>query len=144
MAKKKRCVEVLPTIWNCPDDLWWRLVPVLAELDPPYRGHRGRTDPRKALDGIIYRLRTGCQWNHLPKEFGDDSTVHRTMQRWFARGVFDRIWAQLVEACAELGAVDWSWQSIDGSMGKARKGATKLAQWRQRLHAIPRIVRKTA
>lgn len=137
MANKKRSVEVLATIWNCPDDLWQRLVPVLAELDPPHDGHRSRIDPRKALDGIIYRLRTGCQWNHLPGEFGDDSSVHRTMQRWFTKGVFDRIWALLVEACDELGAVDWSWQSIDGSMGKARKGATKLAP-------IPPIVRKTA
>ena len=40
------------------------------------------------LDGIIFRLRSGCQWNRLPKEFGDDSTVHRTFQRWVERGVF--------------------------------------------------------
>ena len=26
------------------------------------------------LEGIIFRLRSGCQWNHLPRELGDDST----------------------------------------------------------------------
>ena len=27
------------------------------------------------LNGILFRLRNGCQWNQLPKQFGDDSTV---------------------------------------------------------------------
>jgi transposase len=26
------------------------------------------------LDGVIYRMRSGCQWNHLPSEFGDDTS----------------------------------------------------------------------
>ena len=32
------------------------------------------------MDGIIFRMRSGCQWNRLPKELGDDSTIHRTFQ----------------------------------------------------------------
>jgi hypothetical protein len=28
-------------------------------------------------DGVILRLRTGCQRNQLPEQFGDDSSVHR-------------------------------------------------------------------
>ena len=83
---------------------------------------RVAADQRKALDGIIYHLRTGCQWNALPREFGDDSTVHRTKQRWVARGVFDRVWGMLVEACDELDGVEWAWQSFDCVMNKARHG----------------------
>ena len=131
MAKKKRSVVELATIWECPDELWDLITPILAELDPPHSGHRPRTDPRRALDGIIFRLRTGCQWNHLPEQFGDDSSVHRTLQRWIKRGVLDRIWALLVGHCQELGGVDWSWQSVDGSMGKARFGGTMSAPTRQ-------------
>ena len=67
-------------------------------------------------------MRTGGQWNQLPREFGDDSSVHRTMQRWIARGVFQRIWAIFIENCDELGGVNWEWQSADGAMGKARFG----------------------
>lgn len=137
MARTKRIVESLPTIWNCPDELWDFITPVLDELDPPHRGHRQRVDQRKALDGIIYRLRSGCQWNHLPKEFGDDSSVHRTQQRWIKRGVFDRIWELLLRACEELGGVDWAWQSVDGAMGKARFGGIMSAP-------IPQTVQKTA
>ena len=39
------------------------------------------------LDGIIFRMRSGCQWNRLPRELGDDSTIHRTFQRWVELGV---------------------------------------------------------
>lgn len=131
MAGRKRHVEPLPTIWTCPDDLWQLIKQILDELDPPRLGHRQRIDPRKALDGIIFRLRSGIQWNRLPRAFGDDASVHRTMQRWIKLGVFDRIWAMLIEKCDELGEVDWQWQSIDCAAGKARKGGIKSVQTRR-------------
>ena len=131
MARTKRRIEPLATIWNCPDDLWNVIAGVLEEMDPPYPGHRPRIDPRKALDGIIYHVRSGCQWNHLPKEFGDDSSVHRTMQRWIARGIFDRIWGLLIRCCRELAGVDWQWQSADGAMSKARFGGIILVPIRR-------------
>ncbi len=76
------------------------------------------------LNGIIYRLRSGCQWNRVPKDLGDYSTVHRTLQRWAELGVLSRMWAVLVEGCEELGNVKWEWQAADGAMGKARFGGT--------------------
>lgn len=130
MARTKRPVKELDTIWECPDALWEIITPVLAELDPPHKGHRERIDQRRALDGIIHQMRSGCQWNHLPDKFGDDSSVHRTLQRWIKRGVFERIWGLLVRSCEELGGVDWVWQSCDGVMGKARFGGTVSARIR--------------
>jgi putative transposase len=115
-------VEPLPTIWRANDELWEIVQSILEELDAPARTGRPRTGQREALDGIIYVMRTGGQWNQLPREFGDDSSVHRTMQRWIARGVFQRIWAIFIENCDELGGVNWEWQSADGAMGKARFG----------------------
>ena len=114
----------LPTIWNVPDDLWATMARVLAVYDPPSAMGRPRIDQRRALDGIIYRARTGCQWNHLPQEFGDDVSVHRTMQRWEGKGVFDILWAVLLTKCEALRGVDWSWQAADCALGKAR-GAGK-------------------
>lgn len=114
----------LPTIWRVPDELWERIEPILEEYDPPKRTGRPRADRRGVLDAVIFRLRTGCQWNRLPEEFPDDSTVHRTFQRWVELGVLDRIWAALVEECEELGGVEWEWQAVDGAMGKARFGGT--------------------
>ena len=43
------------------------------EEDPPKARGRKRSDPRQMLNGIIFRLRSGCQWNRLPKEL-----IHRT------------------------------------------------------------------
>ena len=105
-------------MWRVPDELWGKIETVLLELDPPAKTGRSRIDQRAALDGMIYRMRTGCQWNQLPKEFPDDASVHRTMQRWIDREVFPSIWSFLVEACDELGGVDFEWQSADGAMGK--------------------------
>jgi putative transposase len=101
--------------------------PILAAHDPAKGTGRKRIDQRRALDGIVYRLRSGVQWNQLPKEFGDDSSVHRTFQRWVELGVLDRLWAVLVADCDALGAVDWQWQAADAAMGKARLGGTWLA-----------------
>ena len=51
----------LPTIWDVPDDRWDRIGPVILELDPPQSKGRKRVDQRKMLEGIIFRLRSGCQ-----------------------------------------------------------------------------------
>lgn len=128
MARRKKKVETLPTIWEVNDELWATFASILAELDPPPEAiGRPRADPRRILNGIIYVMRSGCQWNHLPAKYGSDSTVHRTMQRWIKQGVLQRFWAVLIENCAELGGVDWQWQSADGAMGKARFGGIKSA-----------------
>jgi putative transposase len=137
MAKRKKKAEPLPTIWEVNDELWNIIQNILSELDPPAATGRPRTGQREALNGIIYVMRSGCQWNQLPEQFGDDSSVHRTMQRWVAKGVLQRLWAVLIENCEELGGVDWEWQSADGAMGKARFGGILSA-------AIPRIAANPA
>jgi putative transposase len=126
MGRKKHVVKVLPTIWEVDDDLWKTIETVVAELDPPAETGRRRVDPRTALNGIIYQMRSGCQWNQLPRHFGDDSSVHRQLQRWVKKGIFERVWAALLECCEELGGVSWEWQSADGAMGKARFGGDMI------------------
>jgi putative transposase len=64
------------------------------------------------MDAIIFRIRTGCQWNHIPRVYGDDSTIHRTFQHWVEIGLFLRLWALLVEECEEFGLVDWDGGAI--------------------------------
>jgi putative transposase len=137
MARTKRRIRPMATIWRCPDELWEKVALVLDELDPPAETGRKRIDQRKALDGVIYQLRTGCQWNALPREFGDDSSVHRTFQRWIRHEVLPLVWSLLVAECDELGGVAFDWQAADCSMGKARQGGIRSGR-------IPRIAAKTA
>ena len=115
-AKKKP----LPTIWNVPDPLWELIEKVLAVYDPPAKTGRKRSNERRAFDGVIYRMRTGCQWNHLPDTFGDSSNVYRAFARWEQKAIFDILWAILLTKCDDLQGVDWQWQCADGCLGKAR------------------------
>jgi transposase len=136
MGRPKKIRPPLPPIWEASDELWAIVAPILADLDPPKPCGRHRIDQRAAFDAIIFRLRTGCQWNHLPDDYPDDSSVHRTFQRWVERGVFDRLWAVIQEACEDLDGCDWEWQAADTALGKARKGGTRLVP-------IPLTVPKT-
>jgi transposase len=119
--------SALATIWTVSDERWDVIQPIVAELDPPKTTGRPRVEARRTLDAILFRLRSGCQWNQPPERFPDDRSVHRTFQRWVRLGVFARIWATLLEHCAELGGVDWEWQAADGARGKARLGGTSSA-----------------
>ena len=126
MTERTSEEKPLPTIWRTPDELWEEIEPILAEHDPPKKTGRRRIDQRAALDAIIFRLRTGCQWNRLPKEFPDDSSVHRTFQRWVELGILDLIWASLLEECEER------------SVGLIGNGRRPMGLWARRVLGGPR------
>jgi putative transposase len=137
-GKKAGKRKPLGTIWEVPDALWDRILPLLQEFWPTKRTGRHHADWRRALNGIIFRMRSGCQWDQLPRKFGPKSTVHDWFQRWCSGGVLQRIWEELARECDELGAVDWQWQAADGRLGKARFGGGK--RWAK----TPRIAGKRA
>ena len=120
--------EPLGTIWEIPDELWERIEPILKEFWPKKPTGRRVAQWRKMLTAILFRMRSGCQWERLPERYGPKSTVHDWFQRWVEGGIFEKIWAVLVEECDELGAVNWRWQSADGRLGKARFGGKKGGQ----------------
>jgi len=78
-------------ITRLSDEEWEKVRPLLEAYDPPRRVGRKRANPRGVLEAITYRQRSGCRWNSLPKEYPDDSTVHRAYQRWKRLGILDRL-----------------------------------------------------
>lgn len=116
----------LPTIWEVPDDLWERVELLLNQFDPPKPTGRKPYPARPILNGLIYRIRTGCQWNKLPKTFGDDATIYRRFRHWVEIDLFALLWALLVTECDALGQVVWDWQAADGSLGKAHCGGDAI------------------
>ena len=84
--KRKRTArsKSLPTIWEVPDDLWERIKPILDEFWPRKPTGRRHANWRLILNGIIFRMRSGCQWDRLPRKFGPKSTVHDWFRRWCA------------------------------------------------------------
>jgi transposase len=65
------------------------------------RGPKSRTDLRLVTNGIFYRLRTGCQWRLLPKEYGDWRKVSAYWYRWSANGLWEKINTVLREKLRE-------------------------------------------
>ena len=111
--------------WRVPAELWDRVEPLLPRYRPSKRGGRPRVDRRRVLDGILYILRTGCQWKAAPKEFGCPSTLHNYFQEWTEKGVFFRLWKEALREYDALEGIDWGWQSLDGAMTKAPLGGEK-------------------
>jgi len=124
--------------WELSDSLWERIEPLLPLPRSRYRGRgkkrkniggRPPADRRKLMAGILYVLRTGCQWNALPRErSGSGKTVHSHFQRWVRAGVFKRMWQAGLSEYDELKGIDWKWQAADGAMTKAPLGGQKTGE----------------
>lgn len=118
----------LPTIWAIPDELWQRIKVVLPAEKPPGTPGRPPIPFRTILNGILYVLRTGCQWNAVPPRYSSGSTVHRRFQEWVESGVFDEIVVLLLHWYDEQQGIDWEWQSGDTKLLPAPLGGEKTGR----------------
>lgn len=114
--------------WTISDEFWERVKPLIPKFTRDRKvkyarrpgGGRKAMDPRKVFAGIVYVLRTGCQWKALPKsEFGAASSVHKYFLEWKKNGIFVKLWRKGLAEYDEMEGIAWSWQSIDGAMVKA-------------------------
>jgi len=118
MTAAERCAKTpLPTIWEIPDELWERIEAILAVRYPSARTGRPRADLRRVLNGIIYRMRSGVQWNQS-RSSATTRGVHRWFQAFVGDEVLEEVWAALLAECEALGDLNWTWQAVDGMMGK--------------------------
>jgi len=88
----------------------------LRWLSRPIRGDAERSD--LLLAGIVYRLKTGCQWKALPSQFGSGSTCHLRFQQWCDAGVFERVHAELLRYYDKRRGIQWNWGSLDTGSGQ--------------------------
>mgnify|MGYP002779070524 len=81
-------------------DVEWRLI---APLIPPARrgGNKRTVVMREVVNGVMYVLSTGCQWNVLPKDLPPKSTVNDYFRRWDWDGTLGRIHHALYVQCRE-------------------------------------------
>ena len=113
--------------WRVPDKVWEKMEPLLPKPAPHKLGcHRPPVPARQAMDGILFVLRTGCQWNALNGTgICTSSSAHRWFQRWCEAGVFLKFWKHGLLEYDELEGIDWRWVSMDGAMTKAPLGGGK-------------------
>lgn len=80
------------------DSEWEILEPLLPEVLP----QKKRTRPldwsyRELIDGMLYRLKNGCNWEDLPKDFPPYSTVFYPYNQWRQAGAIETLMRMLHE-----------------------------------------------
>ncbi len=110
------------TILKIPNELWKKIRIILPKEKPSKTIGRPIIPYRKVLDGILYILRTGCQWKMLPSEYGSGSTSHRRFQEWIKLGIFKKIRIRLLKIYDYEKGIKWTWQSLDSISIKSPLG----------------------
>jgi len=65
---------------------------VIEPLIPVYEWGRPRElNMRRVIDAIFYVLKTGCQWEMLPKDYPNHNSVYYYFGRWSDEGVWETI-----------------------------------------------------
>ena len=128
---------------NLTDSEWnaiRRFLPPQRSKKPgrPWKPHR------QVINGILYVLRTGIQWQDLPAEFGKHKTVYNRFRRWVKSGLWQRIFEALVDRLLKEGEIDFELWCVDGTIVRAHRvasGARKgelTAQENAEKHALGR------
>ena len=108
------------------DELWQRVEPLLPAPKPRrfrYPGRKPLTH-RQALTGILFVLKTGINWNELPREMncGSGSRCRRRLAEWHEAGVWVRLHALLLDELREADKIDWSRAAVDSASARALGG----------------------
>lgn len=98
------------------DERWSKLKEIMLEFriyDKPTL--------RRMVEGMLYRMRTGCPWRDLPPEFGLWNTIYQKFNRWSAKNKVQGIFKALIQD------PDLEWEFIDGSVVKAHQHSAGAA-----------------
>jgi transposase len=109
----------------------WRTIEAIL---PGKAGDRGRTaaDNRTFVNGVMWVLRSGAHWKHLPERYGHWKSVHKRFTRWAKAGVWERILAMLMEDPKN------HYVMIDSTLVRAhQQSATGRGGTRTRLWGVP-------
>lgn len=98
------------------DELWSKLQTILL-----HNTVYNKPDLRMTVEGMLYRMRTGCPWRDLPEIFGRWTKVYKRFNTWSASGKWLRIFKELVVE------PDMEWVFIDGSHVKAHQHSAGAA-----------------
>jgi putative transposase len=72
------------------DAQWAVIEPLVAPGHRPDHWRRVHS-LREIVNALLYQLRTGCAWEHLPRDFPPKGTVYDYFRRWTRTGTFQRL-----------------------------------------------------
>ena len=113
------------------DAQWARIEPLLRKSQRASsnirqrrsRAGRPRADDRRALEGIIWVLRSGARWRDLPDVYPSPSTCWRRLAQWEDDGLWEDIWRAFLTQLDERGRIGWEEMFADAAFIPAKKGA---------------------
>lgn len=85
----------MPARYELTESQWHKI----KDLLPGKAGDRGRTaaDNRTFLNGVLWVLRSGAYWCHMPEEYGNCKSNHKRFTRWARAGVWEEIFEVLTK-----------------------------------------------
>ena len=105
------------TLWELPDDLWRKIERLLPPDKPVGSVGRPALPNRQVVNGILFVLRSGCQWKGLKKEwYGASSSLHARFQDWCEAGVWKKIYRMMVKYYHKKRRIQWTWQAVDSKL----------------------------
>jgi putative transposase len=139
-AELERPAQPYATCLNatCLTDGEWQIAQAFLPAPAPC-GRPRRWPMRILLDGVLYVLRTGCAWRHLPRDFPPWQTVLRWFLRFARSGSFERMAHALVMADRERAGRSASPTAAVMDAQAARSGGTAVAG-RRGYDAAKRVV----
>jgi transposase len=94
-------------------------------------GGRPHADLRRVLSGLLYGIRTGCQWELISREYGPKRVLDKYLKKWVNAEVFQKLMTTSLELYDKEVGIQWKFQEIDGSIKRApgcRKMRAKILQ----------------
>jgi len=115
------------------DDHFWLSTDQMARIAPMLPRSRGiaRVDDRRVISGILHVIRAGLRWRDAPAVYGPSKTLYNRFVRWSARGIFERIFAELAGAGGLPSQVmlDATNLKAHRTAASLKKGGRRLAGW---------------
>jgi transposase len=111
--------------WIVDDELSAVVEPLLP-VKPAGTPGPAQMDSRLVLQGILFVLITGIEWDDLPQELGSGMRCWRRLRDWQAAGAFEQIHQVVLARAARL--IDFDRVMVDGSHLRAKKGHRNRSQ----------------
>ncbi|WP_433128594.1 IS5 family transposase [Micromonospora sp. CA-240977] len=102
------------------DEQWAVLEPLLPRAVG--RGRPAVWSRRLLINGIRWRVRTGCPWRDLPPEYGPWQTVYGLFRRWQRSGVWAQVLTALQARADAAGLICWE-VNVDSTICRAHQHA---------------------
>jgi transposase len=69
----------------------------IADMLPGKASDPGRTgsDNRLFVNGVLWGLRSGADWQYLPERYGKWKTAHKRFTRWAKAGIWGKLFESL-------------------------------------------------